>query len=70
MSSRAGHSRETRLILAFDDWAKYRGTENDIAIFDFTKAFDSVPHQRLLHRLNYYGIRGITLQWIFSLSTP
>ena len=25
---------------------------------DYAKAFDKVPHRRLLHYLDYYGIRG------------
>lgn len=38
----------------------------DIVILDFSKAFDRVPHQRLLSKLNHYGIRGQTLKWVSS----
>ena len=31
---------------------------------DFSKAFDKVPHKRLNYKLNCYGIRGDTLEWI------
>ena len=33
---------------------------------DFKKAFDSVPHERLLLKLNGYGISGSILNWIRS----
>ena len=33
---------------------------------DFTKAFDKVPHKRLLYKLKCYGIRGSTHKWIAS----
>ena len=29
-----------------------------MAILAFTKAFDKVPHKRLIHKLDYYGIYG------------
>ena len=31
---------------------------------DFAKAFDKVPHQRLLNKLTAYGIEGKLLNWI------
>ena len=40
--------------------------QTDIIIMDFAKAFDKVPHRRLSHKLEYYGIRGSTHRWINS----
>jgi len=59
---------ETQLIGAIDDWAKAldKSCRTDIAIFDFSKAFDSVPHRQLLYKLNAYGILGVNLKWISS----
>ena len=34
------------------------------AFMDFAKAFDKVPHQRLLYKLKFYGIKNETLNWI------
>ena len=31
---------------------------------DFKKAFDKVPHERLLRKLHGYGIRGKVYSWI------
>jgi hypothetical protein len=31
---------------------------------DFAKSFDKVPHQRLLCKLKFYGIKNETLSWI------
>ena len=40
--------------------------QTDLILLDFSKAFDCVPHQRLLLKLHYYGISGPTLYWVKS----
>jgi hypothetical protein len=59
-------SCETQLIEAIEDWT--RAYENkiqtDIVFLDFSKAFDKVPHKRLMIKLYNYGIRGKTARWI------
>ena len=63
---RSHHSCESQLLLTIDDLA--RGINNrqqiDIGILDFSKAFDKVPHLRLLHKLEHYGVVGNTLTWL------
>ena len=36
----------------------------DAIYLDFAKAFDTVPHSRLLGKLRSYGINGNVLKWI------
>ena len=38
----------------------------DVAILDFSKAFDTVPHKRMLGKLELYGISGDIHSWIRS----
>ena len=40
------------------------GTNIDVIYLDFQKAFDKVPHQRLMSKLKAYGIRGKVFDWI------
>ncbi|VDI49914.1 Hypothetical predicted protein [Mytilus galloprovincialis] len=40
------------------------GKQIDVAILDFSKAFDTVPHNKLLHKMNEYGIRGPLNKWL------
>ena len=39
----------------------------DVILLDFTKTFDSVPHQRLLVKLRGNGISGNLLSWLSDL---
>ena len=65
---RKGFSTVTQLITVLDDWFSSldKRTRTDVLLLDFSKAFDSVPHQRLLHKLHYFGVRNRTLEWIKS----
>ena len=53
-------------MTVLDDWtsALEYGDNLDALYMDFAKAFDTVPHQRLLVKLKGYGIGGAVLQWI------
>ena len=68
---RSKHSCESRLLITTDKFIKnFKGkTQTDVVVLDFSKAFDVVPHQRFLHKLDHYGILGTTLNWIQNFLT-
>ena len=58
----------TNLLESVSDWSisienKF---QNQVAYIDFSRAFYSVSHQKLLHKLKSYGFDGLLLQWIGS----
>jgi hypothetical protein len=55
---RSRRSCQTQLTITAHDLALALNNHQqvDMAILDFSKAFDEVPHQRLAKKLDYYGI--------------
>ena len=63
-----GRSTVTNLICALNIWSEAlsHNIPVDIIYLDFEKAFDKVPHQRLLTQLSNFGIHGKIHGWISS----
>ena len=61
----------TNLLTSIEDWSTMidEGRVFDIIYTDFSKAFDSVPHARLITKLKALGIRGDILGWIEAFLT-
>ena len=66
----ANRSTCTNLLESFNDRTLALQDHSDVTVvyIDFAKAFDSVPHDKLVHRLKTYGINGQLLLWIKKLS--
>ena len=63
---RKGRSLMTQLIEVMDYVTKEVDNNNsvDMIYLDFQKAFDTVPHSRLITKHKAYGIEGNLLRWI------
>lgn len=61
----SGRSCSTQLLYCLDTWTRWldEGMCLDAIYLDFAKAFDSVPHQRLLSKLKGYGFTEKLLKW-------
>ena len=55
---RSGHSCESQLLATTDDL--FKSAENNIQV---------VPHHKLLHKLDHYGIKGPLHKWLTSFLT-
>jgi len=61
-----GRSCLTNLLEVFEHWTSSmdEGYGVDVIYLDYTKAFDTVPHERLLAKLKMLGIHGNILRQI------
>lgn len=59
------------LLHVIDEWSKEvdLGKQIDCIYLDFQKAFDTVPHRRLLAKVKSFGIQGCVLKWLESFLT-
>jgi len=67
----SGKSTTTNLLESVNDWTIAIDNKNSVTVayVDFAKAFDSVSHPKLFHKLKAYGITGNLLAWIEDLLT-
>ena len=65
---RANRSCETQIMNFTQELTKgmAEGQQFDVNVMDFSKAFDRVPHHRLLRKAEHYGIEGPVHSWLRS----
>ena len=66
-----GRSTVLQLIKVIDEWTRAldEGEAVDVIYCDFMKAFDRVPHRRLIKKVESYGFGGQLLRWIEAFLT-
>jgi hypothetical protein len=68
---RSGYSCETQLLTTIHDLLERQnaGDQVDLLILDFSKAFDTVPHEKLLYKMENYGVDGNINTWLRQFLT-
>ena len=63
-----GRSTVSQLLSLMDKWteALEQGGQVDVIYTDLEKAFDKVPHEQLLRKLNSYKINNLIIGWVKS----
>jgi len=59
-------STSLQLLQIMDKWTEYleSGGQVDVMYSDFEKAFDKIPHKRLISKLISYGFNSTLINWI------
>jgi hypothetical protein len=62
----AGRSTTLQLLKVMDEWTDIldRGDFVDVIYLDFMKAFDTVPHKRLINKCLSYGLSKQIVTWV------
>lgn len=65
---RRGFSTTTQLLATINEFAKAldAGKQVDVIFFDFSKAFDKVPHNKLITKLKSIGVPAEITNWVTS----
>ena len=60
-----------QLLITTDDFLSNfdRKIQTDVGILDFSRAFDTVPHERLVGKFSSIGITGPLNSWIKAFLT-
>ena len=63
---RQQYSTTSKLLELLNDVTQDIDNNNNVELItiDFSKAFDSISHSKLIHKLYSYGIQGELLNWI------
>ncbi len=66
-----GRSTSLQLLKVIDQWTDALEADEviDCIYMDYAKAFDKVPHRRLISKLSSYGINSTVIQWIEAFLT-
>lgn len=61
-------STEMNLLEFWDSvtWAMDDKTQTDTIYMDFSKAFDSIPHNRLISKMTLYGLDEVYVNWFID----